>query len=60
MPLGNQSFDIEEDVKKYRGTEKDKLILGYRALNECLPFKDESFDCYIANFSLHIVKDHMQ
>ena len=25
-----------------------------------LPFKDKTFDSYIANYSLHLVKDHIE
>lgn len=33
-------------------------MFGCVANNECLPFKSENFDCYIANFSLMLVDNY--
>ena len=34
------------------------MVLGCLANNECLPFKDATFDCYLANLSLMLVDNH--
>jgi ubiquinone/menaquinone biosynthesis C-methylase UbiE len=39
--------------------DQDRLVLACKGINERLPFKNESFDCYIASFSLHLVNDHI-
>jgi ubiquinone/menaquinone biosynthesis C-methylase UbiE len=58
-PLGKQDFDLEEHLKAggFSG-EKDRMVLARLANNECLPFKDGSFDCYLANLSLMLVDNH--
>lgn len=55
IPLGQQTFDLEERIKI---SSKDRFVLGCLANNECLPFKDGTFDCYISNLSLMIVTNH--
>ena len=61
LPFDNHSFDLEEEVIKRHLNVLDlegKLVFGCKANNESLPFKDETFDCYIANLSLQIVEGH--
>ncbi|CDW71332.1 ubiquinone menaquinone biosynthesis methyltransferase [Stylonychia lemnae] len=59
LPLGDHTFDIEEEIKKHTENESDRIVFGSQANNESLPFKDESFDCYIANLSLQLVDNHL-
>src|SRR5690606_35859840 len=59
LPLGEHTFDIEAEAKKYIENDSDRLVFGCKANNEFLPFKDESFDCYIANLSLMLVDNHI-
>lgn len=56
--LGEHCFDIEEVRSKLVESESDRLIYGCNANNESLPFKSNSFDCYIANLSLMLVSNH--
>ena len=37
----------------------EKAVLGAIANNESLPFKNETFDCYLANLSLMLVDNHI-
>ncbi len=37
---------------------RDRLIYGIIANNECLPFEDSQFDCYISPLSLQLVHDY--
>ena len=56
LPIGEHSFDLEEEIAKHRENESDRLVLGCRANNESLPFKDGTFDCYLANLSMMLVR----
>lgn len=53
---GQTQLDVEEIISKK--DSKDGLIYGCIANNECLPFRDGSFDCYLAPLSLHVVNDY--
>jgi ubiquinone/menaquinone biosynthesis C-methylase UbiE len=55
---GKTSFDIEQELKPLLKSDNERLVFGCLANNMALPFKDESFDCYISNFSMHIVPDY--
>ena len=44
-------------MQKLRKSENDRIVLGYKAYNESLPFKDATFDCYISGYSLNLVND---
>ncbi len=57
-PLGEHSFDLEEEIKKHTESPEDRFVFGCKANNESLPFKDETFDCYLANLSLMLVDNH--
>jgi ubiquinone/menaquinone biosynthesis C-methylase UbiE len=60
-PLGKQDFDLEGYLKGHQQlqfTDQDRMVLGCLANNECLPFKDGTFDCYIANLSLMLVDNY--
>lgn len=46
------------DIETLRENESDRVVFGCLANNECLPFKDSSFDCYIANLSLMLVHNY--
>ena len=37
----------------------DRAVIAATANNESLPFKDETFDCYIASLSLMLVENHL-
>lgn len=37
---------------------EDRLVYGLIANNECLPFEDSEFDCYISPLSLQLVHDY--
>lgn len=58
LPLGDHSFDIEQALKEQNIEATDRFVLGCQANNESLPFKDGSFDCYLANLSLMLVDNH--
>ena len=58
VPMGEKSFDVEEAIKKHTEKDTDKFVFACRANNEALPFKDESFDAYIANLSLMLVDNY--
>ncbi|CDW78817.1 UNKNOWN [Stylonychia lemnae] len=58
LPLGDHSFDLEEELKKHVENENDRFVFGCQANNESLPFKDDTFDCYLANLSLMLVDNH--
>lgn len=49
---GTQKLDLEELRKQYTKDEKDRLVYACISNNECLPFNDNSFNCYIAALSL--------
>lgn len=51
---GKQKIDIEDEISKHRETEIDKLFYAGRADITCLPFKDDSFDCYLSNEVIYI------
>ena len=52
------AFDLEGYLAQgYTGT--DRVVVGRLANNECLPFKAESFDCYLACLSLMLVDNHI-
>lgn len=38
--------------------ETKRLVVGAVANNECLPFEDGTFDCYLANLSLMLVDNY--
>eukprot|EP00347_Sterkiella_histriomuscorum_P001934 403370107 len=59
VPFGDHSFDIEEQLRENGVTENERFVFGCQANNESLPFKDQSFDCYISNLSLMLVDNHM-
>jgi hypothetical protein len=47
------------DIENISMNEKcERLVMALVANNECLPFKNESFDCYIANLSLMLVDNY--
>ena len=52
------SFDLEEYLQSKDFDEKKRFVLGALANNECLPFKDGTFDCYLANLSLMLVDNY--
>ncbi|CDW81850.1 UNKNOWN [Stylonychia lemnae] len=58
LPLGEHSFDLEEEIKKHNQNESDRFVFGCQANNESLPFKDDTFDCYLANLSLMLVDNY--
>ena len=49
---------MDQELKPLMKGDKGRLVFGCVANNLALPFKDDSFDCYISNFSLHIVPDY--
>ena len=51
-------IDIYEERQKHTKDPTDRLVLGFLANAMELPFRDEAFDCYIANLSLHLVPDY--
>lgn len=55
---GKQKIDIEEEICNQRSTEIDKVLYAGRGDVTCLPFKDESFDCYLSNSVIYLPKDH--
>ena len=55
---GEVKLDLSDIRKTYTTDERDRLVYGWISNNEFLPFKDSSFDCYIAALSLHIVHDY--
>ena len=57
-PLGDQSWDLEQHLKEMRYQENERAVFGGVANNESLPFKSDTFDCYIANLSLMLVDNH--
>ncbi len=57
-PLGSHEFDLEQRLKSEGITDKDRFVLGCLANNESLPFKPDTFDCYLANLSLMLVDKH--
>ncbi|CAI2375108.1 unnamed protein product [Moneuplotes crassus] len=58
--LGSTGYDLDhqESYKAPEAEEDKKKIVILKANNEDLPFPDEEFDCYISNFSMHIVDNH--
>jgi ubiquinone/menaquinone biosynthesis C-methylase UbiE len=50
--INHKSVDLKTEIAKYGGDNLNKLVLGYKANNEALPFKDAQFECYIAGLSL--------
>ena len=58
VPVGQQDFDLERFLRDQEVGESDRMVLGCLANNECLPFKDATFDCYLANLSLMLVDNH--
>ena len=58
VPVGQQDFDLEGFLRDQEVGESDRMVLGCLANNECLPFKDATFDCYLANLSLMLVDNH--
>lgn len=57
-PLGEKTFEVEKFMKEIGVGEKDRLVIGAVANNECLPFADGQFDCYLGNLSLMLVDDY--
>ncbi|CDW79798.1 coq5 family protein [Stylonychia lemnae] len=57
--LGDHSYDLENQISKYMENEHNRFFMGCQANNESLPFKNDTFDCYIANLSLMIVDNHV-
>ena len=52
-------FDLEKHLESISfNHEKDRLVLGRLANNESLPFKSQTFDCYLACLSLMLVDNH--
>ncbi len=49
------TMDIENIVMNEKC---ERLVMALVANNECLPFKNESFDCYIAHLSLMLVDNY--
>lgn len=56
-PFGEQTFNIEDSLK-VNGFEGKRVVMGALANNECLPFTDGSFDCYLGNLSLMLVDNY--
>jgi SAM-dependent methyltransferase len=54
-------FDLEAHLKDSIGFnhETDRAVIGRLANNESLPFKSDSFDCYLACLSLMLVDNHV-
>lgn len=50
-----QQLDLEAIIAE-QGPFR-KLVIGCQANNEQLRFKSDTFECYIASFSLHLVND---
>lgn len=50
------SFDLEAHLVEMGGPAK--AVVGCVANNECLPFKDGTFDCYISSMSLMLVDNY--
>ena len=59
LPLAEHSLNIEGIMKDHGIEGSDRFVFGCCANNESLPFKDDSFDCYISNLSLMLVDNHM-
>ena len=57
-PMDTHDFCIESHIKSLGFNEKDRVVLGGIVNNECLPFKENTFDCYLANLSLMLVDNH--
>ena len=53
LPLGEKTLDVEAFHKA-----GERTVVGRLANNECLPFKDASFDCYLGNLSLMLVDNY--
>lgn len=58
LPLGEKTFNLESYLEGVGFSKEKRHVLGCLANNECLPFADGSFDCYIANLSLMLVDNH--
>ena len=52
------SGEAKIDIDEVRKSEDEKLVFGVIANNECLPFPDSHFDCYIAPLSLQLVTSY--
>ena len=59
LPVGEHSLNIESKLKEHGILDSDRFVFGCCANNESLPFKDDSFDCYISNLSLMLVDNYM-
>ena len=58
--LGTHNWDLEvfiEEELQFKGT--DRAVIAAAANNESLPFKDETFDCYLASLSLMLVDNYL-
>ena len=58
--FSHRSIDLEAHLEKDLSfnMQTDRGVIGRLANNESLPFKDETFDCYMACLSLMIVDNH--
>lgn len=57
--LGHKTWDLEDYlVNNLKFQENSRVVIAATANNESLPFKDESFDCYLASLSLMLVDNH--
>lgn len=54
----NVKFEKLDSWSNVEAEEDKKKVVLLKANNERLPFEDESFDCYIATFSLMLVDNH--
>lgn len=53
-----EGFDLNAFLKDQNFKDTERFVLGAVANNECLPFADAQFDCYIANLSLMLVDNY--
>ena len=57
-PIGDKTFDLEKYLSDKGFSESNRYVLGSLANNESLPFKNATFDCYLANLSLMLVDNY--
>jgi len=51
-------MDIEKAINEHRGHHQEKLLYALKGTVDCLPFSNESFDCYLSNMVIESTHDH--
>jgi ubiquinone/menaquinone biosynthesis C-methylase UbiE len=58
--LLQSGFDLETKLKQINFNDaSERFVLAALANNECLPFKEGTFDCYLGNLSLMLVDNYL-